>query len=826
MSQGSENPLAADLARRRQDPCAMLLEDLEFASFDPKLISDSITCCIANLSPLPEESRNVCRRIAVLSQLIEMRFSSLRPNISNNSSRENLNPSDVEVGDKIWYITNATDPFTQEPCVLLKKHTDMPEEVYFTIGLTRNGEQQERQTVGERLRKVRLVGNDEVTNYDNKISVAINDIGDEEKREREQISGPILNNILNSVDAAEMDPYYEIYNILISQCGLLTGRGIGSAHYSVVQNLIQLQKRLLQSLTSSDSNDVIASILWRLALALGYGMNAPTSKCSIPLIGLNATDSITPLIEYEEDEEKTSTKQLECAMAAWLSVCASACEDSVLRTQSYSLIFELATRLLCTKNGDENGWNPCHYIALRAIEVGQAESHKSKEGESVIQDCEAEALTELIRTFSMRWISIREEKGISSSWHSLLLFDSIMRASLTKRPSLVAIATRRCIDGLAKSLYDQTKQRYAMLILQAYAKEGQPLFANADDDNLINATTLERLDMWIKDMLEDEADELEDDVASVAQWVCTEQMNDVESWHDDDDIDDEIACGRMLSWLTVLEIADAATSKDSSNRLAFTSYASKCNAVEAMLDLALIYCNVGSDRKVELDTVVSMEEIMDTMPLSKLAARVIFRSVEVFPTLSKNWWDSSCPNYLTHIVREFVETQVSPDILNLAVESIKNAAAFGEMQVKGSSVTREVNATYVQDDFTLSVIIKLPLSFPFRRAEVDCSKTLGVPENRWKRWALQITQMLNNQGGTLKDALLLWKENVDKEFEGVEPCPVCYSVLHVKSHKLPNLECKTCHNQFHSECLFEWFKNSGKSACVICQQPWSGTRVQ
>eukprot|EP00536_Pseudo-nitzschia_multiseries_P016566 jgi/Psemu1/221689/e_gw1.1149.2.1 len=214
------------------------------------------------------------------------------------------------------------------------------------------------------------------------------------------------------------------------------------------------------------------------------------------------------------------------------------------------------------------------------------------------------------------------------------------------------------------------------------------------------------------------------------------------------------------------------------------------------------------------------------MPLSKLAARVIFRSVEVFPTLSKNWWDSSCPNYLAHTVREFVETQVSPDILNLAVESIKNAAAFGEMQVKGSSVTREVNATYVQDDFTLSVIIKLPLSFPFRRAEVDCSKTLGVPESRWKRWALQITQMLNNQGGTLKDALLLWKENVDKEFEGVEPCPVCYSVLHVKSHKLPNLECKTCHNQFHSECLFEWFKNSGKSACVICQQPWSGTRVQ
>jgi len=282
----------------------------------------------------------------------------------------------------------------------------------------------------------------------------------------------------------------------------------------------------------------------------------------------------------------------------------------------------------------------------------------------------------------------------------------------------------------------------------------------------------------------------------------------------------------MLCWLSFLDIADTATGKDSVNRLAFTSYVSICKAVDAMLDLALIYCNIGTDRKVQLDAVIPMENIIETsMSLSKLAARAIFRSVEVFPTLSKNWWDSTCPKYLTTTVREFVEQEVSPDILKLAIKSIKNASAFGAMQVQGGSITREINARYVQDDFTLSVLIKLPLSYPFRRAEVDCSKTLGVPAHRWKRWSLQITQMLNNQGGTLKDALLLWKENVDKEFEGVEPCPVCYSVLHVKSHKLPNLECKTCHNQFHSECLHEWFKSSGKSACVICQQPWSGTRI-
>jgi len=450
--------------------------------------------------------------------------------------------------------------------------------------------------------------------------------------------------------------------------------------------------------------------------------------------------------------------------------------------------------------------------------------------------------------------------------------------TLRTRPNLIAIGSRQCLNELATCLYDPQKQYYAVKILQTYAEAGRPFILQVDDDNdddddddLINPKTLQRLDVWAKDLLQNEADELEDDIASVAHWVCQELMNDMESWHDneiddeDDDDDDDsnnnhiIACGRMLSWLSILNIADAATSKDSVNRLAFTSYVSRCKAVDAMMNLAINYGNVAGsssdhhhrnrnrNQKVQLDVVIPMEDILQqqqydssscsssssssnyaSLSLSKLAARVIYRSVEVFPTLSKNWWDDSssgCPTYLTQTVKEFVETQVSPDILHHAVKSVKNAMAFGEMKVMGSSVSREVTATYVQDDFTLSVVIKLPLSYPFRRAEVDCSKTLGVPMSRWKRWSLQITQMLNNQGGTIKDALLLWKDNVDKEFEGIEPCPVCYSVLHVKSHKLPNMACKTCHNHFHSDCLFEWFKSSGKSACVICQQPWSGTRI-
>ena len=34
----------------------------------------------------------------------------------------------------------------------------------------------------------------------------------------------------------------------------------------------------------------------------------------------------------------------------------------------------------------------------------------------------------------------------------------------------------------------------------------------------------------------------------------------------------------------------------------------------------------------------------------------------------------------------------------------------------------------------------------------------------------------HHQDGSILDAITMWKENLDKQFEGVEPCIICYSV--------------------------------------------------
>ncbi len=66
-------------------------------------------------------------------------------------------------------------------------------------------------------------------------------------------------------------------------------------------------------------------------------------------------------------------------------------------------------------------------------------------------------------------------------------------------------------------------------------------------------------------------------------------------------------------------------------------------------------------------------------------------------------------------------------------------------------------------------------------------------------------------------AIRLWKGNLDREFEGVEPCPICYSVLHPTQRQLPRVACRTCKNKYHSACLYKWFASSSKSSCPMCR---------
>lgn len=118
------------------------------------------------------------------------------------------------------------------------------------------------------------------------------------------------------------------------------------------------------------------------------------------------------------------------------------------------------------------------------------------------------------------------------------------------------------------------------------------------------------------------------------------------------------------------------------------------------------------------------------------------------------------------------------------------------------------------------VSIRIPHSYPLQSVKIEYSQKMGVSENVLRKWLLSMTTLLLTQDGSILDAVLLWKTNLDKHFEGVEVCPICYSLFHVSNHSLPNLACKTCKNKFHSACLYKWIKVSHKNDCPLCKTPF------
>eukprot|EP01119_Soliformovum_irregulare_P018327 TRINITY_DN559_c3_g2_i2.p1 TRINITY_DN559_c3_g2~~TRINITY_DN559_c3_g2_i2.p1 ORF type:complete len:120 (+),score=20.20 TRINITY_DN559_c3_g2_i2:80-439(+) len=119
------------------------------------------------------------------------------------------------------------------------------------------------------------------------------------------------------------------------------------------------------------------------------------------------------------------------------------------------------------------------------------------------------------------------------------------------------------------------------------------------------------------------------------------------------------------------------------------------------------------------------------------------------------------------------------------------------------------------------MVCKWDESYPLRNVQVECTQRMGVTESLWRKWLLSMTALLMTQDGTLLDAILLWKSSLDRHFEGVECCPICYSLVHITSHTLPNLACKTCKNKFHSACMYKWIKVSHKNDCPLCKTPFN-----
>ncbi|CAL1573458.1 unnamed protein product [Knipowitschia caucasica] len=204
--------------------------------------------------------------------------------------------------------------------------------------------------------------------------------------------------------------------------------------------------------------------------------------------------------------------------------------------------------------------------------------------------------------------------------------------------------------------------------------------------------------------------------------------------------------------------------------------------------------------------------------LLHLACSVYYSTLQDLPAMVRLWWNSQ-EKRVSAAVEKFTIKYVSPVLSAQEISSVQSSTQmFDNMTVKARSAAREVIATYCVDDICIELVIQLPQNYPLGSITVESGKRVGVSVQQWRNWMLQLSTYLTHQNGSIMEGLALWKNNVDKRFEGIEDCMICFSVIHGSNYSLPKKACRTCKKKFHSACLYKWFTSSNKSTCPLCRE--------
>lgn len=210
-----------------------------------------------------------------------------------------------------------------------------------------------------------------------------------------------------------------------------------------------------------------------------------------------------------------------------------------------------------------------------------------------------------------------------------------------------------------------------------------------------------------------------------------------------------------------------------------------------------------------------------------IALHVYFSMALHMPVTVRKWYNNNSSKRLTNLVNEYTVKHISQIICSIEMETIQEKCQDREsdennefkLVVKARPTAKEVYAMYTRDEFKMELTVKLPINYPLGPVQIDGGKRVGVTDQKWRSWLLQLTTFLSHQNGSILDGIDLWRRNIDKKFEGIEKCLICFSILH-SNYQLPKKKCSTCTKMFHNLCLYKWFETSGNSTCPLCRNTW------
>lgn len=207
--------------------------------------------------------------------------------------------------------------------------------------------------------------------------------------------------------------------------------------------------------------------------------------------------------------------------------------------------------------------------------------------------------------------------------------------------------------------------------------------------------------------------------------------------------------------------------------------------------------------------------------VQRLSVHLYYLCLLHVPNLVKDWFIQQ-KNRIKSPLESWTQKHLSPLMVSAALERVSKWAATQDAEdrpvaVKTSPRGSELVASIAIDEESppISLVISLPGAYPLEQATVTSRNRVGVSERNWQSW-LRTFQVIIFSTGSLIEGLVAFRRNVQGALKGQTECAICYSIIGTDM-QTPNKKCGTCKNNFHSTCLFRWFKSSNSSSCPLCR---------
>lgn len=205
----------------------------------------------------------------------------------------------------------------------------------------------------------------------------------------------------------------------------------------------------------------------------------------------------------------------------------------------------------------------------------------------------------------------------------------------------------------------------------------------------------------------------------------------------------------------------------------------------------------------------------------RLSVHLYYLCLLYVPSLVKDWFIEQ-KNRIKSPLEAWTQKHLSPLMVSAALETASAWVATQDAEgrpvtVKSSPRGSELVASIAIDEESppISLVISMPGAYPLEQATVTSRNRVGVSEKNWQSW-LRTFQVIIFSTGSLIEGLVAFKRNVQGALKGQSECAICYSIIGTDM-QTPNKKCGTCKNNFHSTCLFRWFKSSNSSSCPLCR---------